>query len=114
MLREHLAQSPGGPEAFVFTMKGGGPLRMGLVYGRYLKRTAAGYTLRGKPVPGVLPAEKHRLRFHDLRHACAALSIATGAHPKLICARLGHSSSRSHSTATGICSRALWRRWPRH
>ena len=32
------------------------------------------------------------LRFHDLRHTCAALSIAAGAHPKLISARLGHSS----------------------
>jgi integrase len=34
----------------------------------------------------------HGLRFRDLRHTCAALSIAAGAHPKLISARLGHSS----------------------
>jgi integrase len=32
------------------------------------------------------------LRFHDLRHTCAALLIAQGAHPKEIQARLGHAS----------------------
>ena len=32
------------------------------------------------------------LRFHDLRHTCAALLIAQGAHPKAIMERLGHSS----------------------
>jgi integrase len=94
MLAEHLAHTSGGtgPDSNVFTMKGGGPLRMGLVYGRYFKRAVRGYTLRGKPIPGVLPTEKHGLRWHDLRHTCAALSIAAGAHPKLIAARLGHSS----------------------
>jgi integrase len=30
--------------------------------------------------------------FHDLRHSCAALLIAQGAHPKEIQARLGHAS----------------------
>ena len=29
---------------------------------------------------------------HDLRHTCAALCIALGAHPKAIQERLGHSS----------------------
>ena len=33
-----------------------------------------------------------RTRFHDLRHTCAALCIALGAHPKAIQERLGHSS----------------------
>ena len=37
-------------------------------------------------------SSKHGLRFHDLRHTCAALSIAAGAHPKLIVSRLGHST----------------------
>jgi integrase len=32
------------------------------------------------------------LRFHDLRHTCAGLLIAQGAHPKEIQARLGHAS----------------------
>ena len=37
-----------------------------------------------RPFDGGLPI--------DLRHTCAALSIAAGAHPKLIAARLGHST----------------------
>lgn len=95
MLADHLARpAPGGtgPDAPVFWMKSGGPLRHGLVYGRYFKRAVCGYTLRGKQVSGALPAAKHNLRFHDLRHTCASLLIAQGAHPKLISARLGHST----------------------
>jgi integrase len=102
MLRVHLTTQPSegdsipggtGPEAYVFTSKSGGPLRMGLVYSRYFKRAVAGWTdKRGKEHPGALPVRLHGLRFHDLRHTCAALSIAAGAHPKLISARLGHSS----------------------
>jgi integrase len=96
MLSAHLqGDIPGGtgPEAFVFTMKRGGPLRHGLVYGRYFKRAVAGWTdKRGNEHPGALPEHQHKLRFHDLRHTCAALSIAAGAHPKLIASRLGHST----------------------
>jgi site-specific recombinase XerC len=33
-----------------------------------------------------------QVRFHDLRHTCASLLIAQGAHPKAIQAHLGHSS----------------------
>jgi integrase len=93
MLETHLLAAEGGPESYVFRMKGnGGPFRHGLVYGRYFKRAVQGYTLRGKPVPGALPERLHGLPFHDLRHTCASLSIAAGAHPKLIASRLGHSS----------------------
>jgi len=42
-------------------------------------------------VPAVERAGLPPLRFHDLRHTCAALLIAQGAHPKAICERLGHS-----------------------
>jgi integrase len=45
-----------------------------------------------RDIPAALPPAKHGLRFHDLRHTCAALSVAAGAHVKLISARLGHSS----------------------
>jgi len=85
MLSVHLTcPSPGGsgPEALVFTGKNGAPLRHNLLYNRYFKRA----------VRESLPPAKHRLRFHDLRHTCAALLIQQGAHPKLISARLGHSS----------------------
>lgn len=92
LLDEHLRGTSGGPESWVFTMKGGGPLRMALVYNRYFRRAVAGYTLRGKQVPGALPAAKHALRWHDLRHTCASLSINAGAHPLLVSKMLGHSS----------------------
>ena len=35
------------------------------------------------------------IRFHDLRHTCAALMIEQGAHPKEIQSRLGHSSIKT-------------------
>jgi integrase len=84
MLSDHLTK-PGTattPDDLVFTMKGGQPLRHGLVYSQYFR----------KAVVAALPASNHELRFHDLRHTCASLSIAAGAHPKLISARLGHST----------------------
>ena len=84
-LEAHLSRPlPGGngPDALVFPGPQGGPLRHGNFYRRHF-RTA---------VSAALPAAKHGLRFHDLRHTCASLSIAAGAHPKLISARLGHSS----------------------
>jgi integrase len=58
-----------------------------------LNRAVAGWTDgHGKKHEGALPERLHHLRFHDLRHTCAALSIAAGAHPKLIASRLGHST----------------------
>lgn len=84
-LSAHLSRSlPGGngPEALVFPGAQGGPLRHGNFYRRHFR----------EGVSAALPAEKQRLRFHDLRHTCASLLIAQGAHPKLIQARLGHSS----------------------
>lgn len=49
------------------------------------------YRSRYKPavLDAGLPAAT---RFHDLRHTCAALCIALGAHPKAMQERLGHSS----------------------
>jgi integrase len=84
MLTDHLARSPGGngPDELVFPGPQGGPLRHHLFYRRHYKPA----------VRASLPATKHGLRFHDLRHTCASLLIAQGAHPKLIQARLGHSS----------------------
>ena len=66
----------------MFPSKTGKPLRHNLFYRRHFKPAAR----------AALPAAKHGLRFHDLRHTCAALSVAAGAHVKLISARLGHSS----------------------
>ena len=33
-----------------------------------------------------------RLRFHDLRHTHATLMLKSGAHPKIVSERLGHSN----------------------
>lgn len=33
-----------------------------------------------------------KCRFHDLRHTSVALAIASGAHPKAIQVRMGHST----------------------
>jgi integrase len=84
MLRAHLENQPNptDPMAPVFTMKGGGLLRMGLLHSRYFRPTAK----------KVLPADKHTIRWHDLRHTAVALAISAGAHPKHVQERMGHSS----------------------
>jgi integrase len=68
------------PDDLVFTSASGTPLRHNLFYVRHFKPAVVR--------AGLPPA----LRFHDLRHTCAALLIAQGAHPKAIMERLGHSS----------------------
>lgn len=80
MLAEHLAAFPGGVDQSVFTGLEGGPLRHGNFYRRHFKPA----------VKEALPPERHGLRFHDLRHTCASLLIAAGAHPKAIQEHLGH------------------------
>jgi len=80
MLSEHLEARDGGSDSLVFVGPGGGPLRHHNMYLRHFKPA----------VQTALPTEKHRLRFHDLRHTCAALLIAEGAHPKAIQDHLGH------------------------
>jgi integrase len=104
MLTEHMESMPASPDALLFVSPGGGgsrqagdggAIRHGLFVRRVFKPAIVGdeenedEKKRRKPA---LPAEKHNLRFHDLRHTCASLLIAAGAHPKLIQARLGHSS----------------------
>ena len=68
-----------GPTEFVFTSKTGRLLHRGT----FRRRTW---------LPAVDAAGLQPLRFHDLRHTCASLLIANGAHPKEIQARLGHST----------------------
>ena len=82
-LSQHLkALKVGGPDALVFPGKSGKPLRHNLFYRRHFKPA----------VYAALPAEKHGLRFHDLRHTCASLLVNAGAHPLLVSKQLGHSS----------------------
>ncbi len=90
MLGAHLAGRDHGPDAFVFAARQGGPIRHHNFYRRHFKpavrRVAARNGRDGRePFP-------EGLRFHDMRHTCAALLIAEGAHPRAIMERLGHSS----------------------
>lgn len=96
MLGEHLSEFPA-PKGFVFTSTKGMPLRR-----NFYKR----HFLPALVKSGLDPAlclcqaedcqERHTplYRFHDLRHTCAALLIAQGAHPKEIQEQLGHSTIR--------------------
>lgn len=92
-LDEHLSGPiPGGAgaDALVFTSPEGGVLRHGLFMARVWRPTIKGDKRR--KIKPALPSELHGLRFHDLRHTCASLLIAQGAHPKIIQERLGHAS----------------------
>ncbi len=80
-LREHLAATGRRGDAYLFAAPDGGQLR----HSNFYRRTF-------KPVVVATEGVPDGLRFHDLRHTCAALLIAEGAHPKAIQERLGHSS----------------------
>jgi integrase len=79
-LAAYLASPPRDRDAFVFTAPKDGPLR----HHNFYKRQFCPALVRAG-LPG-------QIRFHDLRHTCASLLIAQGAHPKAIQAHLGHSS----------------------
>ncbi len=80
MLADHLAHNVvDAPDALVFSMSGA-PLR----HHTFHKRFWLPAVNKAAVVGG--------LRIHDLRHTCAALLIAQGAHPKQIQMHLGHSS----------------------
>ena len=77
-LADHLA-SVDGDQALVFKASRGGPIR----YSNFARRVWKPALVRaGLPDMGV----------HALRHTCAALLIAQGAHPKAIQSHLGHRS----------------------
>ena len=78
LLRSHLAEFGGAAEGLVFSNSAGRPLIHSSFLSHYLK-----------PAMGASGVE---CRFHDLRHTSVALAIASGAHPKAIQARMGHSS----------------------
>jgi integrase len=80
-LTEYLATySQPGPGGLVFTSAGGGLLRRSNFN-------------RGVWQPATRAAGVEGLRFHDLRHTSATLSIAAGASTRELMARMGHSSS---------------------
>ncbi len=68
------------PTAFVFTSSAGTPLDQR----NALRHFKAALRRAGLP----------DRRLHDLRHSCATLLLAQGAHPKVVADLLGHSSTR--------------------
>jgi hypothetical protein len=101
MLAEHLTGSvPGGtgPDALIFTAPEGGPVRHGLFYRRVFKPTLVGDEDNKDPDKrrkGALPKHLHGLRWHDLRHTCAALSLEVQPNLAMVQARLGHEDIRT-------------------
>ena len=81
MLGEHIDRFPS-VDGHVFSSAEGMALRRRNFYRRHYKPAVTRAGLDPDP------------RFHDLRHTCAALLIAKGAHAKEIVERLGHSTTR--------------------
>lgn len=86
LLAEHLLLPLGGtdPDGLIFTTASGLPVRHGLFYSRVFK-------------PAVKTALPHKaaLRFHDLRHTCASLSLAVAPNLHVVKERLGHEDIRT-------------------
>lgn len=106
-LKLRWTDDPSDPDRLLFTSPEGEPLRHGNFYRRHFKpavrrRYCLACDATVKPEAEccpecedtgfayVLDPRKHGLRFHDLRHTCAALLIAANAHPKAIQDHLGH------------------------
>jgi integrase len=109
-LADHLTRAlPGGndPDSFIFTTPTGEPVRHNLFYKRvFLPAARAAFPARTKLAEAKARREaeakgqeapKHvsPIRFHDLRHTCAAWLIERGAHPLQIKLRLGHKEIRT-------------------
>jgi integrase len=88
MLGEHIGRYPS-EDGFVFTAPERGPVRH-----RNFKRRHYAQAVAAVDVPA-------ELRFHDLRHTCAALLIANGRHMEEVKNYLGHSSIRVTSDRYG-------------
>ena len=70
-------------------LRGGYPVRHNLFYKRVFRPTIEGNA--DNDIAPALPARLQRLRWHDLRHTCAALSLSTpGANLATVKERLGH------------------------
>ncbi len=79
-LSDHLAQLPGGSDALIFTRDDGGAIRE-TSWRRNFWLLAIKQALPGRDVT-----------FHDLRHCCASMLIASGANPLEIKEWMGHAS----------------------
>jgi Phage integrase family len=88
MLGEHIERYPS-HDGWVFSAAEGGPVHHHNFRHRHYSRAVAA---AGLP---------RNVRFHDLRHTCAALLIAAGRHLKEVKTYFGHSSIRVTSDRCG-------------
>jgi integrase len=96
---------PFDPDAVVFATERGNAVRHNLFYKRTFRPLIAGSAARpttqgrrARPaVPGLWPKGHplHRLRWHDLRHTCAALSLSIAPNLSVVKERLGHDDIRT-------------------
>lgn len=93
------SSDPFDPDALVFTSATGCALRHNQFYKRVFKRTIKGDPDDPEPAKRrapALPARLHGLRWHDLRHTCASLSLAApGGNLHVVKERLGHDDIRT-------------------
>ena len=90
LLIEYLAQPlPGGSGAddLIFTTPSGRPVRHNMFYKRVFRPRVIGLWPEGHRL--------HALRWHDLRHTCAALSLSVAPNLVMVKERLGHESIRT-------------------
>ncbi len=87
MLAAHLATYPS--TTYLFTAGEGGPIRHPNFYQRHFRPAVVRTALPGN------------LRFHDLRHTCAAILIAEGWSMEQVKRHLGHSTIRVTSDRYG-------------
>lgn len=99
MIGEHIGRFPSS-DGFVFSAREGGPIRHRNFYRRHFKPSvdAALSSAIRSGRNDLIPED---LRFHDLRHTCAALLIANGRHMEEVKDNLGHSSIRVTSDRYG-------------
>ncbi len=84
LLAAYVGQRAADPDAFVFVMPDGSPVRHGIFHGRFFRPTVERLV-----ADATLP---HHVRFHSLRHTAASMLINSGADVRAVKERLGHGS----------------------
>lgn len=90
MVAEHLSTVDADEQAFIFTTPTGRPMRHNLFYKRVFQPAVR------SALPHYADYKNRRgLRWHDLRHTCASLSLAVSPNLFLVKERLGHDDIRT-------------------
>jgi integrase len=100
MIGEHIGEYPT-EDGLVFSAREGGPIRHRNFYRRHFKKSVEKARKKAIKEGRKDEAVPEALRFHDLRHTCAALLIANGQHMEEVKDHLGHGSIRVTSDRYG-------------